>query len=159
MEGKTMLTSEDEDILRNFDRYLAQAAIRDPVLAQKSASKEGAFGIEYAGKVDEAAVRAAFATDFLFIAPSGRAVDQEEMTQCTVEGEPEVAFKSSVISSLESDDSGDSAWMTGVLTLNARMDRRDISGQFHSSSLFVKRNGQWQQVLLHLSRVASPAPV
>ena len=153
-----MLSREDEDIIRNFDRYLAQAAITDPVLAQKSATKEGAFGPEYAGKVDDAAVRAAFASDYLFIAPSGRQVNQDEMAQCTAEGDPDVAFKSSVISTLESDDSGDSAWMTGILTLNARMDGRDISGRFQSSSLFVKRDGQWQQVLLHLSRSATPTP-
>lgn len=154
-----MLTPEDEDILRNFDKYLAQAAISDPELAQKSATQEGAFGEEYAGKVDEAAVRAAFPSDYIFISPNGRLVDQDEMTQCTVDGEPEVEFKSSTIESLNSDDSGNTAWMTGTLTLTARIKDRDISGVYRSSSVFVKRNGQWQQVLLHLSRTTtSPTP-
>jgi ketosteroid isomerase-like protein len=149
-----MLTPEDEDFLRNFDKYLAQASLKDPDLILKSATQEGAFGPEYRGKVDPVALKAAFPDDFVFISPSGRRLEGDEFNEYAEEGDPYVEEKDTTITELRSNDAGDTAWMTGTLIIKGSMRGRSISGKYSSSAVFVKRDGQWQQVLLHLSRDA-----
>jgi ketosteroid isomerase-like protein len=142
-----MLTIEDEDILRNFDRYLAQTSL----------TKEGAVGKDER-KIDKEALRAAFSDGYVFLAPSGRSLNPDDLFEYADEGDLKVDSKQTIIKELRSDETGDTAWMTGTIVLKASMSGKDISGTFSSSSVFVKRNGQWKQVLLHLSRDSVPAP-
>jgi len=143
-----MLTPEDEDILRNFDKYLAQTSL----------TKEGGAGKEYKRKVDRAALMAAFTDGYVFLAPSGRSLNPDDLFEHAEVGDPEVDSKVTIIKELRSDETGDTAWMTGTIVLKAKMSGKDISGTFSSSSVFVKREGEWRQVLLHLSRDSVPAP-
>jgi hypothetical protein len=143
-----MLTPEDEDILRNFDKYLAQTSL----------AKEGAVGKEYGRKIDRTALRDAFTDGYVFLAPNGSSLNPNDLFEYAEEGDLEVDSKVTTIKEIRSDETGDTAWMTGSLVLKANMRGEDISGTFSSSSVFVKREGEWQQVLLHLSRDSAPAP-
>ncbi len=51
---------------------------------------------------------------------------------------------------------GDAAIVTGVATQKGQDKGRDISGQSRFTRVYVKRNGQWQIVAGHASRVAQP---
>lgn len=137
-----MLTLEDENILRNFEQYLAQTSL----------TKEGAVGKERRRTVERSALKAAFTDGYVFLAPSGRSLNPDDLFEYEAEGDPQVDSKVTTIKELRSDETGDTAWMTGTLVLKANLSGEDISGTFSSSSVFVKRNGEWHQVLLHLSR-------
>ena len=49
---------------------------------------------------------------------------------------------------------GDTAIVTGRITMKAVRDGKDISGQERFTDTFVRRGGQWQAVATHSSRVA-----
>ena len=49
---------------------------------------------------------------------------------------------------------GDTAIVTGRITMKAMRDGKDISGQERFTDTFVRRAGQWQAVATHSSRVA-----
>ena len=51
---------------------------------------------------------------------------------------------------------GDTAIVTGRITMKAERDGKDISGQERFTDTFVRRGGQWQAVASHSSRVAKP---
>ena len=142
-----MLTSEDEDILRNFDRYLARTSL----------TGQGAVGKGRERKIDKEVLKAALTEGYVFLAQNGRSLNPDYLFEYADEGDLEVDSKQTIIKELRSDETGDTAWMTGTLVLKASMGGEDISGTFSSSSVFVKRNGEWQQVLLHLSRDSVPA--
>ena len=152
-KGVLMLSKEDENILRNFDKYVAKKTLKDPKLKSVARQKEGAMGPEFRGKVDKTGLESAFSKDYIFITPDGQRFDRREMVDSLTEGEPAVKFKKSVIESLDS--FGNTAWMSGILTLQATRGLQNLSGTYRSSAIFIKRRGQWQQVLLHLSRIES----
>jgi ketosteroid isomerase-like protein len=51
---------------------------------------------------------------------------------------------------------GDTAIVTGRITMKAVRDGKDVSGQERFTDTFVRRGGQWQAVASHSSRVAKP---
>lgn len=146
-----MLTARDEEIIRNFDKYLAQATVTDPALAQKSATQEGALGPEYKGHIDERGLLAALGSDFTLITPDGKVQHRNRLIGSLHGGDPTINYKSGKIETLTSNDTGDTAWMTGTLVIQGAVNGVDISGNYRTSGVFAKRNGQWQQVLMHLA--------
>lgn len=48
---------------------------------------------------------------------------------------------------------GDAAIVTGLMTQKGRDKGKDVSGQIRFTRVYVKRNGQWQFVAAHNSRV------
>ncbi len=48
---------------------------------------------------------------------------------------------------------GDTAVVTGRVTTKGQYKGKDISGQFRFTDVFVKRNGKWQAVASHGSRI------
>jgi ketosteroid isomerase-like protein len=51
---------------------------------------------------------------------------------------------------------GDTAIVTGRSTIKAIRDGKDLSGQERWTDVFVRRNGRWQAVATHSSRIARP---
>jgi ketosteroid isomerase-like protein len=51
---------------------------------------------------------------------------------------------------------GDTAIVTGRSTIKASSDGKDLSGQERWTDVFVRRNGRWQAVASHSSRIARP---
>ncbi len=51
---------------------------------------------------------------------------------------------------------GDAAVITGVATQKGQDKGKDISGQVRFTRVYVKRNGQWQIVAAHNSRLVQP---
>ncbi len=51
---------------------------------------------------------------------------------------------------------GDTAIVTGRSTIKAFRDGKDWSGQERWTDVFVRRNGRWQAVATHSSRIATP---
>lgn len=51
---------------------------------------------------------------------------------------------------------GDAAIVTGRSTIKGIRDGKDWSGQERWTDVFVRRNGRWQAVATHSSRVATP---
>ena len=50
---------------------------------------------------------------------------------------------------------GDAAIVTGRMTIRGSRDSKDWSGQERFTDVFVRRNGRWQAVASHASRVAA----
>ena len=51
---------------------------------------------------------------------------------------------------------GDTAIVTGRSTIKGIRDGKDWSGQERWTDVFVRRNGRWQAVATHASRIATP---
>jgi ketosteroid isomerase-like protein len=51
---------------------------------------------------------------------------------------------------------GDTAIVFGLETEKSKIHGKDMSGQYRFTDVFVKRDGQWQAVASHLSRVSPP---
>ena len=51
---------------------------------------------------------------------------------------------------------GDTAIVTGRMTIRGIRDGKDYSGQERFTDVFVRRDGRWQAVSTHASRVAKP---
>jgi len=51
---------------------------------------------------------------------------------------------------------GDTAIVAGRSTVNGTENGKDISGQERFTDVFVRRDGRWQAVSTHVSRVAKP---
>ncbi len=51
---------------------------------------------------------------------------------------------------------GDAAIVTGRMTIKGKRDSKDWSGQERFTDTFVRRDGRWQAVSTHSSRVARP---
>jgi ketosteroid isomerase-like protein len=49
---------------------------------------------------------------------------------------------------------GDAAIAFGLVTEKSKYDDKDNSGQFRFTDVFIKRDGRWQAVCTHLTRVA-----
>src|SRR5262249_960481 len=49
---------------------------------------------------------------------------------------------------------GDSAIAFGLVTEKSKYDGKDTSGQFRFTDVFIKKDGRWQAVCTHLTRVA-----
>ncbi len=48
---------------------------------------------------------------------------------------------------------GDTAVVTGRITTKGQYKGKDISGQYRFTDMFLKRNGKWQAVASHFSRI------
>lgn len=63
-------------------------------------------------------------------------------------------YQSSVINDLKVRVFGDTAIVHGLSTDKSRFKGKDTSSQYRWTDVFVKREGRWQAVATHVSRVA-----
>jgi ketosteroid isomerase-like protein len=125
--------------------------------AQVAASKEDQIGKledDWAAamvKADLSALDRILAADFVSTGPTGEVQTKEGLLADLKTGK--LKFESMHVDELKVRTYGDTAVALGMDTSKATYDGKDISGQFRWTDVFVKRNGRWQAVASHLSRV------
>jgi ketosteroid isomerase-like protein len=102
-------------------------------------------------KADLGALDAIMANDFVSTSPTGEVQTKEGLMAELKNGK--LKFESMHVDELKVRTYGDTAIAFGMDTSKAAYDGKDISGQFRWTDVFVKRNGRWQAVASHLSRV------
>jgi ketosteroid isomerase-like protein len=103
-------------------------------------------------KKDTAALGRFTADDWVFTAPDGRLQTRAEIEAEL--GSGDLKFESSTVDDLKVRVFGDTAIVTGRTTDKGQYKGQDISGQYRFTDIFVKRNGRWQSVSTHVSRIA-----
>ncbi|HEU4386806.1 MAG TPA: nuclear transport factor 2 family protein [Blastocatellia bacterium] len=92
------------------------------------------------------------AEDYVFTNPAGLFVDKAQY----LEG---ARVDSAVYESVNNHDKvvkvySDAAVVAGSTSVKGRYDGHDIGGQFRFTNMFVKRQGRWQCIATHLTRIA-----
>ena len=105
-------------------------------------------------KSDTAFIERVYADDYVVIAANGRVRSKAQVV---------ADYKSGVlkVESLKDDELkvrvyGDTAILTGRSTQKIKDNGQEISGQTLFTRVYAKRNGQWQFVTQHISRVTQP---
>jgi len=103
-------------------------------------------------KRDLGALDRLLADDFIFTNPAGLFADKAEY----LEG---AKADTAVYESVNNYDKvvkvyGDAAVVAGSTTVKGRYDGREIGGGFRFTDMFVKRQGRWQCIAIHLTRIA-----
>ena len=105
-------------------------------------------------KSDTTFIERVYADDYVVIAANGRVRSKAQVV---------ADYKSGVlkVESLKDDELkvrvyGDTAILTGRSTQKIKDNGQEISGQTLFTRVYVKRNGQWQFVTQHISRVTQP---
>jgi ketosteroid isomerase-like protein len=106
-------------------------------------------------KADVAAIEKFVAEDWIVTDPEGMIVTRAQETADLKSGT--VKFESFHNDELKVRVVGDTAVVHGLETEKSSFRGKDSSGQYRFTDTFVKRNGQWQCVATHLSRVVAPA--
>ncbi len=103
---------------------------------------------------DTATLERIYADDFSNVGSSGAVRNKAQLIADNKSGA--VKVESQTLDNLNVRVYGEAAIATGLATLNGQDKGKDISGQFRFTRVYVKRNGQWQIVVAHNSRVAQP---
>jgi ketosteroid isomerase-like protein len=103
-------------------------------------------------KRDLGALDRLLADDFIFTNPAGLFADKAEY----LEG---AKADTAVYESVNNYDIvvrvyGDAGVVAGSTTVKGRYDGREIGGRFRFTDMFVKRQGRWQCIAIHLTRIA-----
>ena len=126
-----MKTSDAEEELLKLEKEFANAIVKN----------------------DPEAIERFVADDWIIIDPDGRIVNSNRFFE---------AIKSGALTHeiMESEDLhvrvyGDSAVVTGLTRTKGKFMGRDFSTEERATDVFVKRDGRWQCVLTHLTRLAT----
>ena len=66
----------------------------------------------------------------------------------------DLTFESFKINELKVRIYGDTAIVHGLETEKSKYKKEDLSGQYRFTDVFIKRDGRWQAVATHFTRVA-----
>lgn len=106
-------------------------------------------------KADMATLDRIIAHDWVLVSPEGqkqsRMAAMDEMRSGTMK------FTSMTPSDLDVRVFGDTAVVTGRTMDKGTYKGQDVSGEYRFTDVFVKRDGRWQAVSSHVSRVVPPA--
>lgn len=105
-------------------------------------------------KNDTAALDRILAPEFVSTDSDGRLTTREQVFARRKSGQ--VRFITFVSDDHKVHVIGDTAIVTGRSTIKAVRDGKDVSGQERWTDVFVRRNGRWQAVASHSSRIATP---
>jgi ketosteroid isomerase-like protein len=105
-------------------------------------------------KNDTAALDRILAPEFVSTDSDGRLTTRAEGLARRKSGE--VKFTAFTQDDYEVHVIGDTAIVTGRSTIKGTRDDKDWSGQERWTDVFVRRNGRWQAVATHSSRIARP---
>jgi ketosteroid isomerase-like protein len=104
-------------------------------------------------KRDQATIDHIAGADWVLIDPEG-----EILSKAKVDGDLKsgtAAFESFHLDDLKVRVFGDTVIAYGLETEKSKYDGKDTSGQYRFTDVFIKRDGRWQAVSTHMSRVAS----
>ena len=117
---------------------------------QELASVERAWG-EALILRDTAALEKLYASEYLFTDPFGAVVTRDQDIANVKSGD--FVLKSFEISDVKVRVYGDVGVMTGLNRSQASFKGADASGDYRFTDVFVKRDGRWQVITSHLTRV------
>ena len=140
--GFTLVTFAPTELLRAADDTGAEQAIR-------KVEKEWAEALV---KRDAAAIARIESPDWTLADPDGNLVTKATADANLKSGA--VAFESVHNDEMNVRVFGDTAIAYGLVTEKMTLQGKDASGQFRFTDVFIKREGRWQAVSTHLSRVA-----
>lgn len=100
---------------------------------------------------DIATLERIYADDFSNVGSSGAVRNKAQLMADNKSGALKV--ESQTLDNVNVRAYGDAAIATGLATLKGLDKGKDISGQFRFTRVYVKRNGQWQVVAAHNSRI------
>ena len=103
---------------------------------------------------DTAALERILAPEFVSTDSDGRLTTRAEGFARRKSGE--VTFTAFTQDDYKMQVIGDTAIVTGRSTIKGIRDGKDLSGQERWTDVFVRRNGRWQAVATHSSRIARP---
>jgi uncharacterized protein (TIGR02246 family) len=103
---------------------------------------------------DTATLEWIYADDFSNVGSSGAIRNKAQLIEDNKSGA--LKLESQTLDNVNVRVYGDAAIVTGLATLKGQDKGRDINGQFRFTRVYVKRNGQWQLVAAHNSRVVQP---
>jgi len=105
-------------------------------------------------KSDHAAIDQIESADWMLTDPEGMLVSKAQAEASLKSGT--MKFESFKFDELNVRVYGNTAVVHGLQTRKSSYRGKDTSGQYRSTDVFVKRNGRWQAVAAHVSRVAKP---
>ena len=103
-------------------------------------------------KRDQAAIDRITSADWVLTDPKGRLIAKAQAEADLKSGT--VKFESIKLDELKVRVYGDTAVVHGLETRKSSYKGKDTSGQYRFTDVFVKRNGRWQAIASHVSRVA-----
>lgn len=132
---------------------LASVAFAGKSAEEELLALESLWG-QYLVKADAAALEKLFADEYLFTDETGKPFTKEQDIDATRSG----TFKMSSFrfEDLKAHVYGDFGVVTGVNTIKASYQGEDASGKFRFTDVFVKRDGRWQCVASHVTKVVGP---
>ena len=92
------------------------------------------------------------ADDFTVTGPLGRTLNKEEDVKDTTSGE--TTFEKMTIDELKVRLYGDTAIANGIATVKAKTKKKNESGRYAWTDVFVKMNGEWKAVSGQVTAVA-----
>lgn len=92
------------------------------------------------------------ADDYTFTAPEGMVFTKAQDMATITSGD--LTVESADIDDMKVRLYGDTAVVTGRLTMKGRYKGKDISGQYRGTDVFVKQGGRWRAVASHSTRIA-----
>jgi ketosteroid isomerase-like protein len=102
---------------------------------------------------DTVSLERILAPEFVSTDPNGRMTTRAEVFARRKAGQ--VKFTSFMQDDYKVQVIGDTAIVTGRSTAQGMRDGKDASGKEHFTDVFVRRNGRWQAVASHSSRIAA----
>ena len=102
-------------------------------------------------KRDQAAIDRIRSADWVLTDPEGALIAKAQADADLKSGT--VKFESIKLDELKVRVDGDTAVVHGLETRKSSYKGKDTSGQYRFTDVFVKRNGRWQAVATHLTRV------
>jgi ketosteroid isomerase-like protein len=137
----------------------AVLTMRTPVAAQTANIEQTLLQLERDWeqantKNDTAALERLLAPEFVSTDSDGRLVTRAEMFARRKSGA--VKFTEFTQDDYKVHVLGDTAIVTGRSTLKGTRDGKTLSGRERWTDVFVRRNGGWQAVASHSSRIAAP---
>lgn len=104
-------------------------------------------------KRDQAVIDRIAADDWLLTDPEGKLVEKAKSDADLKSGA--ITFESFHLDELKVRVFGETAIAYGLETEKSKYQGKDTSGQYRFTDVFIKRNGRWQAISTHLTRVAS----
>jgi ketosteroid isomerase-like protein len=105
-------------------------------------------------KSDQAVIDRIASADWMLTDPEGMLISKAQADANRKSGT--VKFESFKLEDLKVRVFGDTAVVHGLETRKSSYKGKDTSGQYRFTNVFVKRNGRWQAIASHVSRVAIP---
>ncbi len=103
-------------------------------------------------KRDQAAIDRIRSADWVLTDPEGALIAKAQADADLKSGT--VKFESFKLDEMKVRVYGDTAVVHGLETRKSSYKGKDTSGQYRFTDVFVKRNGRWQAIATHVTRVA-----